>query len=140
MATNLSIDPELIERALEVSGIRHRYGAQEVYTRWAIEAEKQWLRRERELGQELLVRTGRLELAAGCAEVRLRMHPDDLALLGPQVEQLAAELARLGTAQIVPDPNVTRGGCRIETESGLVDATIPTQLDEIRRQLLDTEL
>ncbi len=37
----------------------------------------------------------------------------------------------------LPSEEISRGGCRLETEIGVVDATTPTQLEEIRRQLLD---
>jgi flagellar biosynthesis/type III secretory pathway protein FliH len=37
---------------------------------------------------------------------------------------------------VVPDEAVSRGGCRIETESGTVDATLGTQLEVIERHLL----
>lgn len=43
--------------------LRAGYGDRELYTRWAIEAERRWLQREREFGRPLLLRTGRLELA-----------------------------------------------------------------------------
>ena len=39
--------------------------------------------------------------------------------------------------EVVAADEVGRGGCRIETEIGVIDATIPTQLEEIKRQLLD---
>jgi flagellar biosynthesis/type III secretory pathway protein FliH len=42
--------------------------------------------------------------------------------------------------EVLPSEEIARGGCRLETESGVIDATVPTQIDEIRRQLLDTEL
>ncbi len=40
---------------------------------------------------------------------------------------------------VVSSEEICRGGCRIETELGVLDATIPTQLEEIKRQLLDGE-
>jgi len=96
------------------------------------------LRRELERTPEVTLELVReaLELAAGCADVQLRMHPDDLALLGPQVEQLAAELARLGTARIVPDSSIARGGCRVDTRYGTIDQQLATQLARIEQELL----
>ena len=37
---------------------------------------------------------------------------------------------------VVPDETIGRGGCRLESESGTVDATFATQLDVIERHLL----
>jgi flagellar assembly protein FliH len=77
-----------------------------------------------------------LELTAGSTDVRLHMHPEDLAILGSQVEALTAELGRLGAAQVVPDRNVTRGGCRVETRYGTIDQQLETQLARIEQELL----
>ena len=74
-------------------------------------------------------------------EMRILLHPaDHTALAG-----LAAELVRMGSQrgrqiEVVAAEDIGRGGCRLETEIGVVDATIPVQLDEIRRQLLDEEM
>lgn len=76
-----------------------------------------------------------LELAAGSADVQLRMHPDDLAILGPQVDGLAAELGRLGDARIVGDPSITRGGCRVDTRFGTIDQQFESQLARIEQEL-----
>jgi flagellar biosynthesis/type III secretory pathway protein FliH len=41
--------------------------------------------------------------------------------------------------EVVTDEDLNRGGCRLETEIGVIDATVPTQIAEVRRQLLDQE-
>lgn len=95
------------------------------------------LRREVERTPEValvLVREA-LELAAGSTDVQLRMHPDDLAALGPQVEHLAGELGRLGETKIVADAGITRGGCRVETRFGTIDQQFEAQLARIEREL-----
>jgi flagellar assembly protein FliH len=76
-----------------------------------------------------------LELAGSGAEVQLRMHPDDLATLGSQVERLIAELGRLGEATIVADAEITRGGCRADTRFGSIDQQIESQLARIAQEL-----
>jgi len=76
-----------------------------------------------------------LELAAGTADVQLRMHPDDLAALGSQVERLAEELARLGKPEILADPNIEKGGCRVETRFGAIDQQFAAQLARIEQEL-----
>lgn len=70
--------------------------------------------------------------------IRIWLNPADheiLAELRPDLVKFGAENGR--TIEVVACEEVGRGGCRLETESGLVDATIPTQMDEIRRQLLE---
>ena len=59
-------------------------------------------------------------LLPSARHVVLRIHPDDHALIAAHsADAIAARGARL-----VADPQVARGGCRIESDIGLVDATI----------------
>jgi flagellar assembly protein FliH len=76
-----------------------------------------------------------LELAAGSGEIQLRLHPADFKALGAQVEQLIAELSRLGTARIVADPQITAGGCRVDTRYGVIDQQFESQLARIEQEL-----
>jgi flagellar biosynthesis/type III secretory pathway protein FliH len=76
-----------------------------------------------------------LELAAGGADLRLHLSPKDLAALKPQVEVLLAEFSSLGTAELVADPQVTPGGCRVETRFGTIDQQFEAQLARIEEEL-----
>jgi flagellar assembly protein FliH len=76
-----------------------------------------------------------LELAAGSGEIQLRLHPADFAALGSNVERLASELSCLGKAQVVADPQITQGGCRIDTRYGVIDQQFEAQLGRIEREL-----
>src|SRR4029079_7232291 len=59
-------------------------------------------------------------LLLSARHIVLRVHPDDHALIvAGSAEAIAARGARL-----VADPQVERGGCRLESDIGLVDATI----------------
>ncbi len=79
--------------------------------------------------------TEALELAAGSSEVQLRMHPDDLAALGSHVEQLLAEVGRLGAAALVADAAISPGGCRVDTRHGTIDQQFEAQLARIAQEL-----
>ncbi|MBI3838467.1 MAG: hypothetical protein HY288_11110 [Planctomycetia bacterium] len=76
-----------------------------------------------------------LELAAGSGEIQLRLHPADFTALGAQIEQLTAELSRLGKAHLVADPQITPGGCRIDTRYGVIDQQFEAQLARIEQEL-----
>ena len=76
-----------------------------------------------------------LELAAGQSEIRLLLHPDDRAAFGEQTELLTKEVSRLGALQVVADPAVTRGGCRVETRYGSIDQTIEARLARLVEEL-----
>ena len=93
----------------------------------------------RQLAQEpeitlTLVREA-LELAAGSSELRIQMNPGDHQTLRPQVEALIAELSRLGSAELVADPQIRPGGCRVETRFGVIDQQLEAQLARIEEEL-----
>jgi flagellar biosynthesis/type III secretory pathway protein FliH len=72
--------------------------------------------------------------------IRIHLNPADQELL----EELRPDLLMIGhdhgrVIEVIPDEEVSRGGSRLVTEIGVVDATLPTQIDEIRRQLLDED-
>lgn len=81
-----------------------------------------------------LVREG-LDLAAGSAELRIHMHPADHAAFGGQIERLIGEFSRIGSAQVVGDPEISVGGCRIETQFGVIDQRFEAQLARIEQEL-----
>ena len=59
-------------------------------------------------------------LLLSARHIVIRVHPDDHALIASgSAEAIAARGARL-----VADAQVGRGGCRVESDIGLVDATI----------------
>jgi flagellar biosynthesis/type III secretory pathway protein FliH len=77
---------------------------------------------------------------AHARQIRIWLHPADLKFLAEaRPELLRVESTSGRTIEIAGALDVGRGGCRLDTESGIVDATLPTQLDEIRRQLLDDD-
>jgi flagellar assembly protein FliH len=59
-------------------------------------------------------------LLLSARHIVIRVHPDDHAFVaGASAEAIAARGAR-----VVSDPSISRGGCRVESDIGLVDATI----------------
>ena len=79
--------------------------------------------------------------ALDAKQLRIWLNPTDHRLLA----ELRPDLVKIGNdgkriIEVVASDEIARGGCRLETESGIVDATLPTQIDEIRRHLLDNEL
>lgn len=70
-------------------------------------------------------------------EVRIWLNPLDHQSLS----DMRPDLVRIGKSEgrkieVVASEEIGRGGCRVETEMGVIDATIPTQMEEIRKQLL----
>ncbi len=76
-----------------------------------------------------------LELASGNSQLRIRLNPDDHQSIAKQVKMLTDELAPLAAAEIIPDPEITPGGCRVETRFGAIDQQIEKQLERIEEEL-----
>ncbi|MGD9722846.1 MAG: FliH/SctL family protein [Pirellulales bacterium] len=76
-----------------------------------------------------------LTLAAGSGDVKLRLHPDDFDTLGAHVQRLSTELSRLGQVDVVADPAIEKGGCRLDTRCGAIDQQFAAQLAQIEREL-----
>lgn len=76
-----------------------------------------------------------LELAAGSADVKVYLHPEDQQALGRQAQLLIRELSRAGAAEVIAADDIGRGGCRVETRFGVIDQQIETQLARIEEEL-----
>jgi flagellar assembly protein FliH len=76
-----------------------------------------------------------LELAAGSAQIRIHLNPQDREALGAQVEMLTREVSGLGSAEVIADAGVTSGGCRVETRFGTIDQQFEAQLARIEEEL-----
>lgn len=95
------------------------------------------IRRELPKDPQITLRlvTEALELAAGSTRTRILLNPADHETLGSQVQRLVKEIGRVGPAEIVADPQIAPGGCRVETQHGVIDQQIQTQLDRIEEEL-----
>ena len=76
-----------------------------------------------------------LELAAGSGRIRVHLNPADHKTLGPQVEDIAKEFSGLAPAELVANERISAGGCRVETEFGVIDQQFESQLARIEEEL-----
>ena len=86
-------------------------------------------------GWKALLGYGESELTNRIEDAYKRLHPDDVQTLGDQVSQIAAGLQSVGATGVVADPQVTRGGCRVETRFGTIDQQFESQLKRIEEEL-----
>ena len=91
------------------------------------------LREQPEIALDVI--RGALELAAGSADMTVRMNPTDYENLGSQVQQLAESICQLAPADVVADAEVAPGGCRVDTRFGEIDAQIESQLRRVEEEL-----
>ncbi|MEO8419112.1 MAG: flagellar assembly protein FliH [Methylophilaceae bacterium] len=78
-----------------------------------------------------LVKAAIHELPASQQHVTFFLHPEDATI----VKQLAAEDIAKGGWRIATDPHIERGGCRVETASNQVDATLSARWQRIAEAL-----
>jgi len=72
----------------------------------------------------------------GAAQLTVKLHPADLELLQSGNSSLIAPPEGASDITFVASPEVTRGGCLVQTRFGIVDARRETKLDLIKRSLL----
>jgi flagellar assembly protein FliH len=95
------------------------------------------------IGAELEVKPGRvadiarlaLEQVLDCNKVELKVNPEDLSYLKTMQDDLAALLSNNATLELRADKALERGSCVIETERGLLDARIASQLQTLHANL-----
>jgi flagellar assembly protein FliH len=76
-----------------------------------------------------------LRRVQGFGRLRIRVNPLDVDLLRQNRPSLLQVVDGVEGIEIVEDRRVDQGGCVIETEQGVYDARIRTQLGEIERVL-----
>ncbi len=68
-------------------------------------------------------------------QYRIRVNPEDLEHVTQQKPLFLASISGLKNLSVEADPAISRGGCRVDSELGEVDATLETQLESIRQAL-----
>ncbi|MFC4768784.1 FliH/SctL family protein [Effusibacillus consociatus] len=106
----------------------------------ACEIARRIMGREIELGMSWVEATlkGALAELVNRSHVEVHAHPDDIPLL----IDIKSEISSPYNAQIefkfTADSSIEKGGCILRTRQGAVDARIDTQLNEVKRALLET--
>ncbi|MBP7744975.1 MAG: hypothetical protein KA383_02510 [Phycisphaerae bacterium] len=72
-----------------------------------------------------------LELVQHHDDAVLRVNPADYELLREVASPTAGHIAGLEHVTVTPEPDVARGGCRLETRAAEIDASIVGQLDRV---------
>lgn len=134
------VEPTLREVLRQLHDARHAWHAHWEHSavRLAVQIAERICRRQLSFTPEItaaLVQEA-LQLAAGSADVRLRLNPDDHRALAQPLNKLLADLASVSPAQVVDDPAIAPGGCRVELRSGSIDQSFAAQLARIEEELL----
>ena len=74
-------------------------------------------------------------LPVAAPRIKIRLNPDDLALAREAMPVAESEEG----IQFIEDPTLTRGGCKVVTDTSLVDGTIESRIATIAAKLLGGE-
>lgn len=67
--------------------------------------------------------------------VTIRLNPEDNKKVQPQIKELQAGFDKSRRLVFKEDDSISAGGCVVETEVGMIDAQLETQLRAIRKAL-----
>lgn len=84
---------------------------------------------------ELVIRVARgaLQRMRGEPRVTLRVRPDVEAEVQARIGEVLAGAGNVGYLEVVGDEQMPRGGCRLESDAGVVDGGLERQLAVIER-------
>lgn len=76
-----------------------------------------------------------IQQAVKSSEFYIQLNPDDLAAIKERSQEFIDGMNGLENIIIKPDQSIERGGCKIESDNCIVDATIASQLQIIRNYI-----
>jgi flagellar biosynthesis/type III secretory pathway protein FliH len=79
-----------------------------------------------------------LEMVGENRSLKVRLHPEDLENIEQFLPQLEQRLGATTQVELEGDPAISRGGCLVESDSGMIDARLEAQLEALRQQLRRT--
>lgn len=123
----------------EIAGLEARMlkEVESEVVRTAVKVAAELLAAELHLREDAIVDVAATALMAArtAKDINLRVNPRDAAALRAAKDRLVSNLTRAKDLEIREDRRVRQGGVLIETEAGVIDAQLETQLEEIGRVL-----
>jgi flagellar assembly protein FliH len=104
----------------------------------ALTVAKQLIRRELRIDPAqviAVIRESVSQLPAAARNARVHLHPEDAAIVRERLATPAAECAW----SIVEDPVMTRGGCRITTDTAQIDARLESRMAAVIATVMGEE-
>lgn len=96
----------------------------------AVAMTRQMVRRELKTSPDEImgvVRTALQELPSQSAQIKIELHPEDATLVRKAMPEGESDKQW----QLVENPAISRGGCRVITQTSRIDATVETRLNRI---------
>lgn len=80
-----------------------------------------------------------INLAVKSDEFEIQVNPDDLAVVEQFKQEILDSISGLDNIVIQPDPDLERGGCKLESSSCTVDASMTSQIKVIHDSIMVAE-
>ena len=77
-----------------------------------------------------------LELINEKQDLRIFVNPEEWSIVDETIKKFSQTIDMPENVIIIPDENITIGGCKIEFKSGSIDSDIESQFAEIKRKML----
>ena len=68
-------------------------------------------------------------------DLRVLVHPDDFAVAGRFLQNLAKMIPHAAQVEVLPDPTISLGGCIVRSMHGTIDQQLESQLNRLVEQL-----
>lgn len=109
--------------------------AEREVVRLSLEIAKKVVKREVTIDEEVILTLVKVALSRLGDEsaMTLRVNPRDYQFLARHRSTQGTSSALNEGIKLVEDPSITRGGCLIETESGIIDARVEEQFREVEK-------
>ncbi|EQC01040.1 HrpE/YscL family type III secretion apparatus protein [Photorhabdus temperata] len=72
-----------------------------------------------------------LSLVSNQKQVILRVNPEQAATVREQISRVHKDFPEIGYLEVTADERLDQGGCILETEVGIIDASLDSQLDAL---------
>jgi type III secretion protein L len=69
-------------------------------------------------------------------KVLLRLNPAEAEMVNAKLGEILREYPGLGLVEVAADARLAKGSCTLESELGVIDASLETQIEAIRRSFL----
>ncbi len=126
--------------AIEIEARRHELQADGLReaVRLAAAIARKVTKRQGIIDSEALVEnlSGAMGLIIAAADLRVAIHPSQRATVVAALPQLNVRWPALRHIEVIDDPAISPGGCRVFTRGGLIDADLDSQLDRVIAEIL----
>ena len=76
-----------------------------------------------------------LQLVSNQKQVILHVHPEQVTEVREKISSILSDFPEVGYVEVIADARLKNGGCILETEVGIIDASIDGQLQALKQAI-----